>query len=103
MVTAFFVLMAKRGRPRKIKTLEQYTISELTDMPMGSMVKLFVKNVLGKKSVVTSPQKIQHSVKKEKVQDSSDTSVVADLMDMTLEKKADYLADALMGYLKKAK
>ena len=47
-----------------------------------------VKNVLGKKSVVTSPQKIQHSVKKEKVQDSSDTSVVADLMDMTLEKKS---------------
>lgn len=47
-----------RGRPRKIKNLEQYTLSELRDMPMGPLFRLFLKDITGRKAVaVTSPKK----------------------------------------------
>jgi hypothetical protein len=94
-----------RGRPRKIKKLEQYTISELRDMPMGPFVKLFFKDILGNRSVVISATQKPTSTPKEKKEKNQivEEKVVVDLMGMSLEKKADYLADALMGYLKKAK
>ena len=93
--------MAKRGRPRKIKKLEQYTLNELRDMPMGSMVRLFMSDLVGKRSVlVASPKK---SIRPTVTDEKKESTVVSDLMGMTLEKKADYLADALMGYLKKGK
>lgn len=104
--------MGKRGRPKKIKKLEQYTISELREMPMGSMVKLFFGDLMGKRAVVASPipkhaiiQRVERKRKEIKSTESPaiDPTVVAELMGMTLEKKADYLADALMGYLKKSK
>jgi hypothetical protein len=97
-----------RGRPRKIKTLEQYTLSELRDMPMGSMLKLFVNDLLGKKSVVVTssqmvPTKIQITEEKDdkRKEKPIDNEKMAEILEMPLEKKADYLADALMGYLKK--
>lgn len=74
---------------------------------MGSMMKLFLGGIVGKKSVVISPpSKAQEPVKElpkasVKKNEITEESVIADLMGMTLEKKADYLADALMGYLKK--
>ena len=90
-----------RGRPRKVKKLDEYTLSELRDMPMGSMMKLFLGGIVGKKSVVisavstksdsTHKESSKENVKKN---EATDESVIADLMGMTLEKKADYLADA---------
>lgn len=89
--------MAKRGRgrPRKIKKLEQYTISELREMPMGPFVKLFFSDMIGKRSVVVSTSQKSITPVEEKA--------MSEMMGMPLEQKADYLADALMGYLKKAK
>lgn len=75
---------------------------------MGSMIKLFAKGIVGKKSVVISAtsSKTESSQKESpkeivKKNEIVEESAIADLMGMTLEKKADYLADALMGYLKK--
>ena len=111
MVHCPFIMVKRgRGRPRKVKKLDEYTLSELRDMPMGSMMKLFLGGIVGKKSVVisavstksdsTHKESSKENVKKN---EATDESVIADLMGMTLEKKADYLADALMGYLKKTK
>ncbi len=98
--------MGKRGRPRKIKKLEQYTVSELRDMPMGSMVRLFFGDLIGKRSVVASPplkpQQLQKGPQKKK-EENGENSITSQLVGMPLDKKADYLADALMGYLKKGK
>jgi hypothetical protein len=119
MVTALFIMGKRgRGRPKKIKKLEQYTISELRDMPMGPFLRLFLGDLTGGKATISestnntgvifsTPEKKKDS----KTQEShlSDTSIKmestisADMMGMTLEKKADYLADALMRYLKKSR
>lgn len=106
MVHCPFLSMGKRGRPRKIKTLEQYTISELRDMPVSSMVKLFMGDLLGKKTVVATPVKkseVHIETKELPKEKRPEKSVLPDLMELPLEKKADDLAEALMGYLKKSK
>jgi hypothetical protein len=107
--------MGKRGRPRKIKTLEQYTVSELRSMPMASMIKLFMSDIVGKKAVVASPLSSSKQLHKEEkkgdmlskhaltTDEKKENQLVAEMIGMPLDKKADYLADALMGYLKKTK